>query len=71
MVNGLSLAVESEQHAGESAQVIDDIIHSLKQLNGEMSQVVVAIEEIPYTTEEIARKREGIHVHRNPQLEAT
>lgn len=63
MVSGLSLAAEGEQHAGEAAQVIDDITHSMEQLSGEMSQVVVAIEEISNTTEEIARKMEGINVH--------
>ena len=35
----------------------------MERLTGEMNQVVVAIEEVSTTTEDIADKMETIHVH--------
>lgn len=63
MNNGITLATESEQHAGQVAQSIGQITSSMEQLSGEMNQVVVAIEEISSTTEDIAGKIEEINLH--------
>jgi methyl-accepting chemotaxis protein len=63
MTSGLSLAAESERHAGQVAGAIDEITQSMERLSGEMNQVVVAIEEISSTTEDIADKMEEINVH--------
>ncbi|MGE8496827.1 MAG: methyl-accepting chemotaxis protein [Pseudomonas sp.] len=63
MNSGMSLAAESEQHAGQVAASISQITCSMEQLTGEMNQVVVAIEEVSSTTEDIAVKIEEINVH--------
>ncbi|SDH19637.1 methyl-accepting chemotaxis protein [Pseudomonas benzenivorans] len=63
MTSGLSLAAESERHAGQVAGAIEEITQSMERLSGEMNQVVVAIEEISSTTEDIAGKMEEINVH--------
>ena len=63
MSSGITLASESEQHAGQVAQSISQITCSMEQLSGEMNQVVVAIEEISSTTEDIAAKIEEINLH--------
>ncbi|UTW06075.1 methyl-accepting chemotaxis protein [Pseudomonas benzenivorans] len=63
MTDGLALAAESEQHAGQVAESIGEISGSMEQLTAEMNQVVVAIEEISCTTEEIADKMEEINMH--------
>ncbi|QLC72944.1 methyl-accepting chemotaxis protein [Pseudomonas sp. LPB0260] len=63
MTDGLALAAESEQHAGQVAEAIQDISCSMEQLTAEMNQVVVAIEEISCTTEDIADKMEEINLH--------
>ena len=63
MSSGMSLAAESEEHAGQVAASIGQITCSMEQLSGEMNQVVVAIEEISSTTEDIASKIEEINVH--------
>ena len=63
MSNGLSLAVQSEEHAGQVATAIEAITQSMEQLSGEMNQVVVAIEEISSTTGDIAEKMAEINLH--------
>ena len=63
MSNGLTLAADSERHAAQVADAITAITGAMEQLNGEMNQVVVAIEEVSTTTEDIADKIETIHVH--------
>ncbi|MDH2434475.1 methyl-accepting chemotaxis protein [Pokkaliibacter sp. MBI-7] len=63
MENGLTLAAEGEQNAGQVAQAIGDITRSIETLATEMDQVVVAVEEISATTEDIAGKMEHIHIH--------
>ncbi|MNF26493.1 Methyl-accepting chemotaxis protein McpS [compost metagenome] len=63
MSNGLSLAAQSEEHAGQAATAIEAITLSMEQLSGEMNQVVVAIEEISSTTGDIAEKMEEINLH--------
>ncbi|UZT76720.1 methyl-accepting chemotaxis protein [Ectopseudomonas chengduensis] len=63
MSNGLGLAADSERHAGEVAGAIDAITQAMERLNGEMNQVVVAIEEVSTTTEDIAEKMEAINLH--------
>lgn len=63
MSNGLALAAQSEQHAGQVATAIEAITLSMEQLTGEMNQVVVAIEEISSTTGDIAEKMEEINLH--------
>ncbi|MDT4814899.1 Methyl-accepting chemotaxis protein (MCP) signaling domain protein [compost metagenome] len=63
MLSGLVLATEGERHAGEAGQAINGITESMEQLTFEMSQVVVAIEEVSATTEDIALKMENINRH--------
>jgi len=63
MSNGLGLAADSERHAGEVAGAIDAITQAMERLNGEMNQVVVAIEEVSTTTDDIADKMEAINLH--------
>ena len=63
MTRGLSLAAESEGHAGQVAGAIEKITQSMERLTGEMNQVVVAIEEVSTTTEDIADKMAEINVH--------
>ena len=63
MSNGLALAAQSEEHAGQVATAIEAITQSMEQLSGEMNQVVVAIEEISSTTGDIAEKMEEINLH--------
>jgi methyl-accepting chemotaxis protein len=63
MNDGLTLAADGERHAAQVAQVIDGITGSMERLNGEMAQVVVAIEEVSTTTEDIACKMEDINLH--------
>ena len=63
MSNGLGLAADSERHAGDVANAIDSITQAMERLNGEMNQVVVAIEEVSTTTEDIADKMESINLH--------
>ncbi|MDF2074142.1 methyl-accepting chemotaxis protein [Pseudomonas mendocina] len=63
MSNGLNLAADSERHAAQVADAITSITSAMERLTGEMNQVVVAIEEVSTTTEDIADKMETIHVH--------
>lgn len=63
MSNGLNLAADSERHAAQVADAITSITSAMERLTGEMNQVVVAIEEVSTTTEDIADKIETIHVH--------
>ncbi|MES2817632.1 MAG: methyl-accepting chemotaxis protein [Pseudomonadota bacterium] len=63
MISGLSLSAEGEAQAGQVANTIDAITHSMERLTGEMHQVVVAIEEVSSTTEDIAGKMDDIHRH--------
>ncbi|MNE85885.1 Methyl-accepting chemotaxis protein (MCP) signaling domain protein [compost metagenome] len=63
MLSGLVLATEGERHAGEAGQAINGITESMEQLTFEMSQLVVAIEEVSATTEDIALKMENINRH--------
>ena len=63
MVSSLTLASESEHHAGDTAQAIDDITQSMERLTFDMNQVVVAIEDISTTTGDIAQKMEEINAH--------
>lgn len=63
MSNGLNLAADSERHAAQVADAITSITSAMERLTGEMNQVVVAIEEVSTTTEDIANKMETIHVH--------
>ncbi|KAB0550417.1 methyl-accepting chemotaxis protein [Pseudomonas argentinensis] len=63
MSSGLGLATQGERSSAEVAQAIDGITGSMEDLSAEMSQVVVAIEQISCTTEEIAAKVEGINLH--------
>ncbi|MCW2293263.1 methyl-accepting chemotaxis protein [Pseudomonas sp. BIGb0408] len=63
MVSGLNLAEQGERSSGEVALAIDGITGSMEHLSTEMNQVVVAIEQISSTTEEIAAKVEDINLH--------
>ncbi|MGQ7957370.1 methyl-accepting chemotaxis protein [Pseudomonas sp. SP16.1] len=63
MSNGLNLAADSERHAAQVAGAIDSITSAMERLSGEMNQVVVAIEEVSTTTDDIAGKIETIHLH--------
>lgn len=63
MSNGLNLAADSERHAAQVADAITAITSAMERLTGEMNQVVVAIEEVSTTTEDIADKMETINVH--------
>ncbi|MBG0847526.1 methyl-accepting chemotaxis protein [Pseudomonas chengduensis] len=63
MSNGLNLAADSERHAAQVADAISSITSAMERLTGEMNQVVVAIEEVSTTTEDIADKMETINVH--------
>jgi methyl-accepting chemotaxis protein len=63
MGNGLSLATDGERLAAEVAGAIGAITQAMERLNGEMNQVVVAIEEVSTTTEDIAGKMDAINLH--------
>ena len=63
MSHGLNLAADSERHAAQVAGAIDAITSAMERLTGEMNQVVVAIEEVSTTTDDIADKMETIHLH--------
>jgi methyl-accepting chemotaxis protein len=63
MGNGMSLAADSEQHAAQVATAINAITQAMQRLTGEMNQVVVAIEEVSTTTDEIAGKMDTINLH--------
>jgi len=63
MNSGLDLAMQSERSSAEVAQAIGGITGSMEHLSAEMNQVVVAIEQISCTTEEIAAKVEDINLH--------
>jgi methyl-accepting chemotaxis protein len=63
MGNGLNLAADSEQHAGQVATAISAITQAMERLTGEMNQVVVAIEEVSTTTDDIAGKMDTINLH--------
>jgi methyl-accepting chemotaxis protein len=63
MGNGMSLAADSEQHAAQVATAINAITQAMERLTGEMNQVVVAIEEVSTTTDEIAGKMDTINLH--------
>ncbi|MBU1329376.1 MAG: methyl-accepting chemotaxis protein [Gammaproteobacteria bacterium] len=63
MGNGLSLAADSEQHAAQVATAINAITQAMERLTGEMNQVVVAIEEVSTTTDDIAGKMDTINLH--------
>ena len=63
MNSGLDLAMQGERSSAEVAQAIGGITGSMEHLSAEMNQVVVAIEQISCTTEEIAAKVEDINLH--------
>lgn len=63
MASGITLADDGQRNAGQVAQAIDTITHSMERLSMEMSQVVVAIEEISVTTDDVASKIEHINLH--------
>jgi methyl-accepting chemotaxis protein len=58
--NGLKIAKEGEHHASQIAGAMGGVAQSIVTLNSEMDQVVVAVEEISVTTEDIAQKMEEI-----------
>ncbi|OAN95275.1 chemotaxis protein [Marinobacter sp. EhC06] len=58
--DGLSIAQEGEKSASLIATTMGNITDSIENLNSEMDQVVVAVEEISATSEEIAQKMETI-----------
>lgn len=63
MANGMTLADDGQRDAEQVAQAIETITHSMERLSMEMSQVVVAIEEISATTDDVASKIEHINLH--------
>ena len=63
MSNGLGLAAEGEGHAAQVADAIGSITTAMERLTGEMNQVVVAIEEVSTTTDDIADKMQAINLH--------
>ncbi|UQG55043.1 methyl-accepting chemotaxis protein [Marinobacter sp. M3C] len=58
--NGLKIAKEGEHHASQIADAMGGVAQSIVTLNSEMDQVVVAVEEISVTTDDIAQKMEEI-----------
>jgi methyl-accepting chemotaxis protein len=58
--NGLKIAKEGEHHASQIAGAMGGVAQSIVTLNSEMDQVVVAVEEISVTTDDIAQKMEEI-----------
>jgi len=58
--NGLKIAKEGEHHAAQIANAMGGVAQSIVTLNSEMDQVVVAVEEISVTTDDIAQKMEEI-----------
>ncbi|VXC61281.1 Chemotaxis protein [Pseudomonas sp. 8Z] len=63
MSNGIGLAADGERHAAQVASAIGSITSAMERLTGEMNQVVVAIEEVSATTDDIADKMETINEH--------
>jgi len=58
--NGLKIAKEGEHHAAQIADAMGGVAQSIVTLNSEMDQVVVAVEEISVTTDDIAQKMDEI-----------
>jgi len=58
--NGLKIAQEGEHHAAQIADAMGGVAQSIVTLNSEMDQVVVAVEEISVTTDDIAQKMDEI-----------
>jgi methyl-accepting chemotaxis protein len=58
--NGLEIAKEGEHHAAQIASAMGGVAQSIVTLSSEMDQVVVAVEEISVTTDDIAQKMDEV-----------